>query len=162
MTNNPSQGPQGLLAGMAFGGIFFLTGSFVVLAAANIIPTDPSSFNAPRWVVGAIGGTFMFTGMMIAIQGAFGPDGQQTLLYQWLQLFIGLALMTLFSSVFLWIGFGPGVREFSSSSSFGPFTVSGAGNVDTGRLAFGSIGVFMVFFTIVMTVRGIRKIIDLR
>ena len=57
MSNSPN-GPQGLLASMAFGGVFFLMGSFIVLISADIIHVDPSSFNAPRWVVGCSGWRF--------------------------------------------------------------------------------------------------------
>ena len=83
MSNNTSNSSQSLLGGMIFGGIFFLAGSFIVLIATDIIHADPSSFNAPRWVVGAAGGVFMLAGMMVAVQGGFGPDGMKTKLYLW-------------------------------------------------------------------------------
>ena len=159
MSNNSSNGPQGLLGSMIFGGIFFLVGAFIVLISADIIHADPSSFNAPRWVGGAAGGVFMLAGMMVAIQGSFGPDGMQTKLYLWLQFLFGLAFMILFSSVFLWVGFGPGEREFTSSTSFGPISTSGSGSVSTGRLVFGASGLMMVFFTIVMAISNFRKLL---
>ena len=158
MSNKSSNGLQGLLTSMAFGGIFFLMGSFVVLIAADIIHADPSSFNAPRWVVGAAGGVFMLAGIMVTLQGSFGPGGQQTRLFLWLQFFFGLGLMVLFSSIFLWVGFGPGEREFSSSSSIGPITTSGSGNVSMGRIMFGGGGLLMVFFTIAMAVSQLKTI----
>ncbi len=58
MSNNSSNGPQTFLGSMIFGGIFFLAGSFIVMVSADIIHADPSSFNAPRWVVGAAGGVY--------------------------------------------------------------------------------------------------------
>ena len=158
MSNNSSNGPQGLLAGMAFGGLFFLVGSFVVLIAADIIHADPSSFNAPRWVVGAAGGVFMIAGIMVALQGSFGPGGIQTRLYLWLQFLFGMGLMVLFSSVFLWVGFGPGEREFSSSTSLGPVSVSGSGNMSMGRIMFGGGGIMMIFFTIAIAVSQLKAI----
>jgi quinol-cytochrome oxidoreductase complex cytochrome b subunit len=159
MTND-NKTPKELLSSMAFGGIFVLVGAFIVLVAADIIHADPSSFNAPRWVVGAAGGTFMLAGMMVAMQGAFGPDGQQTLLYLWLNFFFGLALMLLFSSVFLWVGFGPGEREFSTSTTVGSVTTSGAGSVSMGRLVFGGSGVVMILVTIAMAYSNWKKIRD--
>ncbi len=158
--SNSSNGPQGLLASMAFGGIFFLVGSIIVLLAADIIHADPSSFNAPRWVVGATGGVFMIAGIMAALQGGFGPAGMQTQLFKWLQFFFGMALMILFSSVFLWVGFGPGEREFSSSTSIGvgSVSVSKSGNVSTGRIVFGGGGVLMVIMTIAMGVSQLKAI----
>ena len=157
MSNN-NNGPQGLLSSMIFGGIFFLAGSFIVMISADIIHADPSSFNAPRWVVGAAGGIFMLAGMLVAIQGSFGPDGMQTKLYLWLQFLIGLAFMALFSSVFLWVGFGPGEREFSTSTSIGLVSTSGSGSVSSGRLIFGAAGLLMVFFTIAMAISNLRKL----
>ncbi len=153
-----AKAPQGLLASMAFGGVFFFVGSFIVLISADIIHVDPSSFNAPRWVVGAAGGVFMLAGIMAALQGGFGPSGMQTRLFKWLQFFFGMALMILFSSVFLWVGFGPGEREFSSSTSLGPITTSGQGNVSSGRIVFGGGGLMLVFFTILMAVSQLKDI----
>ena len=66
MTNNSSNRPQGLLASMAFGGAFFLVGSFIVLLAADVIHAEPGSIHAPRWVLAAAGGVFMLAGMMVA------------------------------------------------------------------------------------------------
>ena len=158
MSKNSSQGQLGMLDSMIFGGIFFIMGSLVVLVAADIIHADASSINAPRWVLGAFGGVFMLAGIMIAMQGSFGPSGQQTLLYQWLQFIIGLTFMILFSSVFLWVGFGEGEREFSTSTTLGPITTGGSGDVDTGRFIFGGGGVFMVIITIVSALSQLRKI----
>jgi len=158
MSNNSSNGPQSFLGSMAFGGIFFLAGSLIVLIAADIIHADPSSFNAPRWVVGAAGGVFMIAGIMVALQGSFGPGGMQTKLYLWLQFLFGMVLMVLFSSVFIWVGFGPGEREFSSSTSLGPVSVSGSGNMSMGRIMFGGGGIMMVFFTIAMAVSQLKAI----
>ncbi len=158
MSNNSSNGPQGLLGSMAFGGIFFLVGSFVVLVAADIIHADPSSIHAPRWVLAAVGGVFMIAGIMAALQGGFGLEGMQTKLYLWLQFLFGMTLMVLFSSVFLWVGFGPGEREFTSSTTIGPITTSGSGNVSMGRIMFGGGGLLMAFFTIVMAVSQLKAI----
>ncbi len=158
MSNNSSNGPQGLLASMAFGGAFFLTGSFIVLVAADIIHTDPSSIHAPRWVLAAVGGVFMIAGMMVAIQGGFGPEGMESKFYLWLQFFFGMSLMCLFSSVSLWVGFGPGEREFTSRASLGPVSVSGSGNVSMGRIMFGAGGIIMVLFTIMMGVSQLKTI----
>lgn len=152
--------PQGLFAGMAFGGLFFLVGAFIVMIAANIIPVDESSFNAPRWVIGAAGLVFMLAGTMVALQSAFRPNPEQSLLYLWLTLFLGTFFMIVFSSLFIWVGFGPGEREFSSSSSFGPVTTSGAGNASFGRLIFGGSGILMLLMTFVMTYANWKKIRD--
>lgn len=158
MSNNASQGPESFLGSMVFGGIFFLAGSFIVLLAVDIIHADSGSFNAPRWVIGVAGGAFMLAGTMVALQGAFGPEGMQSKLYLWLQFLLGLAFMLLFASVFLWVGFGEGEREFSTSTTLGPITTSGSGEVSSGRLVFGIGGILMVFFAIWMSYANLKKI----
>ena len=157
---NQNNGPQGLLGSMAFGGLFFLVGAFVVLLAADVIPSDPSDFNAPRWVVAAAGAVFMLAGAMVALQAAFGPDGEQNLLYLWLQFLLGLAFMLLFTAIPLWIGFGPGEREFSTSASVGPVTTSSGGGASIGRFVFGGSGILMIFATLAMAYANWKKIRD--
>ena len=145
---------------MGFGAIFFLTGAFIVMVAIGIIPSDPSDFNAPRWVVGAAGLVFMLAGTMVALQGAFAPNPESSILYLWLTLILGTIFMLLFSSMFLWVGFGPGEREFSSSGGVGPVSVSGGGNDLTGRLVFGAGGLFMLLMTFFMTYANWKKLRD--
>ena len=157
---NQNNGPQGFWSTMGFGALFFLMGAFIVMIATDVIPSDPSDFNAPRWVVGAAGGVFMLAGTMVALQGAFGPQPEQSLLYLWLIFIIGTVFMLLFSSMFLWVGFGPGEREFSSSGSVGPITVSGAGNDITGRLVFGGGGLIALLMTFGMAYSNWKKIRD--
>ena len=157
---NTKNGPKGFLGTMAFGGLFFLVGAFIVLLAADVIHADPSSFNAPRWVVGGAGLVFMLAGTMAALQGAFGPNPEQSLLYLWLLLFIGTAFMLIFSSLFIWVGFGLGERAFSSSTSMGAVTTTSAGNETTGRIIFGGGGLLTLLLTFFMARSNWRKIRD--
>lgn len=152
--------PQTFLGTMIFGAIFFIVGAFVVLLAAGIIPSDESSFNAPRWVIGAVGLVFMLAGTMVALQGAFAPDPESSLLYLWLMLIIGTALMLLFSSVFLWVGLGPGEREFSTTTTIGAVSASGQGSETSGRVIFGGGGMLMLLFTALMAYGNWKKIRD--
>ena len=145
---------------MAFGGIFFLVGAFIVMLAANIIPSDPSSFNAPRWVVAAAGAVFMLAGTMVALQGAFGPNPEQSRLYLIFTFILGTALMLLFSSIFIWVGFGPGEREFSTSTSVGAVTTTSSGGDQSGRFIFGGSGALMLLMTFFMARANWRKIRD--
>ena len=153
-----NNGLQGLLGSMSFGGLFFLVGAFIVLLAADVIHADPSSFNAPRWVVGGAGAVFMFAGAMVALQGAFGPDREQSRLYLWLQFFWGIAFMLIFSSIFIWVGFGSGEREFTTSASVGAVTTTSSGSDTTGRFVFGGGGVLMLLMTFFMAYSNWKKI----
>ena len=97
---------------------------------------------------------------MAALQSAFGPDGEQSLLYLWLQFSLGLALMILFAASPLWIGFGHGEREFTTSGSAGLIFASASGNFSTGRLVFGASGILMIFITLLMASSNLKKIRD--
>ena len=157
---NPNNGLQGFRSAMGFGALFFLMGAFIVLIATDVIPSDPSNFNAPRWVVAAAGLVFMLAGTMVALQGAFAPKPEESKLYLWLTLILGTALMLAFSSVFIWVGFGPGEREFSSSGSIGPIIASGGGGDRMGRFIFGGSGAFMLLMTFFMAYANWKKIRD--
>ncbi len=159
--SSPQNSPQGFWSMMGFGSLFFLVGAFIVMLAADIIPSDPSSFNAPRWVVGGAGMVFMLAGAMAALQGAFGPNPEESKLYLWIILMIGTAFMLIFSSIFLWVGFGPGEREFSSSTSIGigtAVTTTNSSNDTTGRLVFGGGGLISLLMTFAMAHSNWKKI----
>ena len=49
-----------------FGLLFMAVGSFIIFSALDIIPTDESSFYAPRWVVAAAGWLFFAAGLALA------------------------------------------------------------------------------------------------
>ncbi len=106
----------------------------------GILPSDPEAFKAPRLVVAAAGAVFVLGGLIVLLQGSFGPGGQQTGLYKWLEFFILGGFLLVFAGIFLWIGFGPGERTFQTSTSLGPVTTSGEGDPLTGRLVFGLFG----------------------
>lgn len=55
-----------------FGIPFLAAGTFVILAAADIIHSPDSSFHAPRWVVGACGGLFGAAGLWLMLHGWIG------------------------------------------------------------------------------------------
>ena len=100
----------------------------------------------------------MLAGLMVALQGGFGPEGVKTKFYLWIQFFFGMALMTLFTAIPLWIGFGSGEREFTTSSTLGPITTSGTGSDGMGRFVFGGSGVLMIFITVAMGVSQLKAI----
>jgi hypothetical protein len=69
-------------------------------------------------------------------------------------------MLTAFSAVFLWVGFGGGEREFSSSGSFLFFTISGEGNDVLGRIVFGGGGIFATLITGYYAINQARKIMN--
>ena len=55
-----------------FGMVFLLAGTAIILVSADVIQADPSSFHAPRWVVGCAGGIFAISGLWVSLHGADG------------------------------------------------------------------------------------------
>jgi hypothetical protein len=86
---------------------------------------DEAGFHAPRWVVGAAGGTFLLAGMAIL--------GQDHPLFSAI---LRALLLTCFGSVFTWVSFGPGERQFTSTISI-PFLNFSSGSTSIlGRICF--------------------------
>lgn len=54
-----------VLGAMLFGGIFVATGAAIMLVGLHIIPVNPSSVNAPYWVIVVCGGCFAGGGLMV-------------------------------------------------------------------------------------------------
>jgi hypothetical protein len=67
-------------------------------------------------------------------------------------------MLAAFASIFLWVGFGPGEREFSSSTSFFLITIINQGNEIIGRILFGGCGLVMVLVTVLAAYGGAHKI----
>ncbi|MBT3391515.1 MAG: hypothetical protein HN413_14030 [Chloroflexi bacterium] len=152
-----SQGGMALLMGL----IFMAVGGLIILMALEIIPMDPSSLHAPRWVLGAAGALFFLSGALVFLQGIAGPDGEHDALMRWVQYVLVLGAMVAFSSVFLWVGFGPGEREFQTTTSVGPLSVSGQGNDVVGRCLFGGFGVLTALGTVYYAFQQLIKILNL-
>jgi hypothetical protein len=130
-----------------FAAIFSLAGLFILLAAFDVIALDPGSIHAPRWVLAAAGLMFLLGGFMIILRGTETP-GEQDLFHQWAEYFVIGTMMIAFSVVFLWVGFGPGERQFQTETSFGPVTTYGEGDALTGRCLFGTFGLATMLGTL--------------
>jgi hypothetical protein len=128
--------------------IFVGAGSMIVFLALDIIPVNPESLEAPRWVVGAAGAMFFFLGLLVFAQGIAGPGGEQVILFQWVQYMLTLGALISFSSVFIWAGLGAGERQFQSSGSIGPIGISGQGGDLLGRCMFGGFGLLVAVGTL--------------
>ena len=79
---------------------------------------------------------------------------------RWVQYFIGLGIFVSFAASFLWIGFGPGERQFSSSISLPFIHISGKGNDIIGRIVFGGSGFLGGLLTAYYALTEARKIIS--
>ena len=139
---------------------FFGMGLFVMLISVDIIPTPPENFNAPRIVVAATGLVFALAGIMIFIGGSFSQEERNTPLLAWVWFVLKLVVMAAFSSVFLWVGFGPGEREFQTTSSFGGVTSTGEGSSFFGRFLFGGAGVLFGLITLWVSFMEFRSLMQ--
>lgn len=142
--------------------LFALVGSLIMFAAADFIPLDPEGLHAPRWVLGAVGLMFFLAGMMVIAQGIAGAGAEQVVLFQWLQFILVFGMMTAFAIVFIWVGLGPGEREFQSSTSFGPISFSGNGNQIIGRCMFGGFGLLTGLGTLIFAVNRVAQLLGLK
>lgn len=142
MTKQVSPGCS-LAVGLAFGGVFALTGAYIVGTSLGFLPSDPADFVAPRLVVAAAGMAFFLAGVWIAFQSSLSVFGGETLLAKWVQYILTLLILVAFVSVFLWVGLGPGERQFQTSTSVGLVSASGTGDEVTGRLIFGGFGILV-------------------
>jgi len=121
------------------GSIASLVGMGILLAGLNVIPFELPSSEIPRWMIAAMGIMFFCIGI-IAATSILPPKVRTSTLYQWVQYFLLVGGLGAFSAIFLWVGFGPGEREFESSTTIGPFTTSGKGDELIGRMMFGGFG----------------------
>src|SRR5215470_3932288 len=101
-----------MLIGLLVAGV-----GLAILAAAF---ASNRRFEAPRWVVGGLGGAFLFFGGYLAAIMAGGYDPlrpKETLPPPLVQLAWFVPGFLCFAAPFHWIAFWPGPRRFSSSVS---------------------------------------------
>ncbi len=162
MNENTSPPAGTLPIGWLFPLVFTCSGLFVILVALGVIPTSPESMDAPAWVVGIAGGMFFFVGLFLFVRFIPWPGGEQSIARHILETATLFLMLSSFSTLFLWVGFGPGERQFQSSVSFGPLSVFGLDSKEaTGRLMFGGFGVLVSLATVYYLVTQIWKLIDL-
>jgi xanthine/uracil permease len=130
----------------------------VIVALSMWAPDE--KFNAPRWVVAACGGAFVFFGGWTAIIYALGFDpkrSEETLPPPLVQLAFFAPGLALFALPFHWVAFGPGPRAFSGGLSLPFVSISQRSGETSGRILFG-IGAVLVDLMIVgICVRLVRK-----
>jgi hypothetical protein len=113
----------------------------------GVIPVDPSSVHAPGWVIVLAGVVFALAGVMVCTNGRFDA---------WVNESLALVLMLCFASVFSWVAFGPGEREFTGGASVGGAGASGPVGSTSGRMAFG-IGAIMMWLIVAAIVNNVLK-----
>lgn len=94
-------------------GFIIVMGMSVVLAALDVIPADPESFHAPRWVVATFGMMFVLAGVMLLFSDY--PRIRHTLATLMVLCFaVGTAWVSLFTIPEEWSG---GIGFLSASAN---------------------------------------------
>ena len=140
---------------LIFGSIFIIVGAFIFLMAIDVIKVPDDDFNAPRWVIAAVGVTFSLAGAMVMLNGLKSGFGDHVL-FKWAYNGMLLVFMVLFAAPFHWVAFGSGERSFSSSTSLGAVSVTQSGGETGGRLAFGIGAILMDLFILFILFRIIQ------
>lgn len=157
----PATPNQQLFIGLAVATV----GILIVAVAAGIIPAPEKSFHAPHWVVGLAGMLFVLAGAIfltpLFVGGFVSPDRytpRQKRAIKLVQQILGCLLLTSFAAVPLWIGFGPGDREFSSSISSSGLTSHAPGNATIGRMIFGAAGILVGIWAVLTWIGLLRAV----
>ncbi|RME06051.1 MAG: hypothetical protein D6803_07470, partial [Anaerolineae bacterium] len=139
--------------------IFMIVGLLVMLVGVGIIPVIPESVHGPLWLLTTFGLMFLSAGLgLLAMSGEKGEDSLARHILQWIALTITIGS---FSTLFLWVGFGPGEREFSGGLSLGPLSFGQSGNEMIGRCMFGGFGLFAALMALYFFVTKLWQIVDL-
>jgi hypothetical protein len=107
-------------------------GFFVILVSADVIPVPDSTFEAPRWIAGCAGLSFLLAGAAVALARPGGPPGTIAA-----NSYFGGAAALVLVLILNWIAFGSGPRHFSGGISIPFVSWSGSSSEWTGRAAFG-------------------------
>jgi hypothetical protein len=134
-----------------------LAGVAIVLVS---VYAESEKFHAPRWVVGSVGGAFLFFGAWTAALYALGYDPQrpnETLPSPAVQLAVFIPGILLFAAPFHWIAFGPGPRQFSMTFSIPFLSARHPGGSVVGRILFGFGAILVDVLLVATVVRLVRQ-----
>lgn len=106
---------QDARAGIVFGAIFFLVGQGIVLLACGFFNVPESSFKAPHWVVGAVGGLFALAGLNCILQGL--GVSPHSIIFR----VVTPVMLLCFGAPFAWIVFGDSHAPLEARIVFGIF-----------------------------------------
>ena len=150
--NFSSKRGPGYLAGISSVAVGFL----VLAITFGVIPTDPSTINAPGWVLAIFGCVFVVAGLWVVLLRAIRQDTAEA---NWINFFFALLVMLAISIICLWVGFGPGQRLFAQNDSLTHMRTSLFTDPTLGRIFFGFFGVLMTVVTIAFAMIQGRKLL---
>jgi hypothetical protein len=146
------------------GSLFIACGIPAILIGLGVIA--PAASDAPGWVATALGLMFSCAGAAIIVDygigGGLGPAGDfkpgTPLSIRVANLALGLAIVGLMASVFGWVAFGPGPRQFTSTLTLPFMPLRWRSGEWTGRAAFGAFSILLVVMFIACGVSGVQRL----
>ena len=127
---------------------FWSAGLAIIALAAGWIPSPPQSIEAPRWIVGLAGVTFL--------AGGFAPLAARMGATSILSQIAGAGVVVPLTLVANWVAFGPGARRFSGGLSLGFVSVTQRSSEMSGRIAFGIGAILLDILIASIVVRRLR------
>jgi hypothetical protein len=126
-------------------------GLFTILTSAHVIPVPDSTFEAPRWLVGCVGLSFLLAGAAVALARPGAAPGSIAA-----NPYFGGAAGLVLVLIFNWIAFGAGPRHFSGDIAIPFVSWSGPSSEWLGRAAFGVGAAIMDLIVVWLLVRSVR------
>jgi len=152
-TDQGGGGPPYRLIGLGTMALGLLT----ILTSANVIPVPDSTFEAPRWIVGCVGLSFLLAGAAVTLARPGAAPGTIAA-----NPYFGGAAGLVLVLILNWIAFGSGPRHFSGGIALPFVSWSTSPSEWAGRAAFG-FGAFIADVIVVWVfARNVRKAFDSR
>ena len=126
-------------------------GLLVILISVNVIPVPDATFEAPRWIVGCVGLSFLLAGAAVALARPSGPPGTIAA-----NPYFGGAAGLVLVFILNWIAFGSGPRHFSGGIAIPFVSWSGPSSEWSGRAAFGIGALIAGLIVGWVLIRGVR------
>lgn len=109
------------------GAAFMLAGLFIICIGTGLIPVDPASMRAPRWIIALCGAVLVLSGLMafVEVVGDAFVDP------------LAVLFILSFATVASWVALGSGDGAFYGSVALGPSPYRGGTRELISRFAFG-------------------------
>lgn len=121
---------------------------FGVQAIALALLGDGSRLQAPRWVVVGAGAVFLLAGLAIVTRGMPRVGAV-----------VNAIILTAFGAVVTWVSFGPGERQFSSTTSLPLLSFSGPSPELLGRLCTAPFAIGLDVLAIYLWYRAVNVLL---
>lgn len=129
-----------------FGTVFIAFGALILAIALGSIHAE---IHAPWWVVAAAGLAFLFAGMTVVFQALPVSGG-----FHWAA---SLLLLLCLALPYNWVAFGPGERQFTSTTTAGAGSRSEPVSESEGRIVFGLAALLVNALAVAAVVKAFRR-----